>query len=45
KVTLSENQKAATEVAGKVAKVKFSNTADKLDMYLPEENAPNLRVW
>ncbi|MCV5665226.1 ImcF-related family protein, partial [Escherichia coli] len=24
KVTLSENQKAATEVAGKVAKVKFS---------------------
>ncbi|TOJ49917.1 hypothetical protein CGI42_18105, partial [Vibrio parahaemolyticus] len=41
KVTLSENQKAATEVAGKVAKVKFSNTADKLDIYLPEENGFN----
>ncbi len=38
KVSLSENQKAASEVAGKVAKVKFSNTADRLDMYLPEEN-------
>ncbi|EHW0692069.1 type VI secretion system membrane subunit TssM [Vibrio parahaemolyticus] len=44
KVTLSENQKAATEVAGKVAKVKFSNTADKLDMYLPEENGFNVAL-
>ncbi|TOL61372.1 hypothetical protein CGH93_23750, partial [Vibrio parahaemolyticus] len=44
KVTLSENQKAATEVSGKVAKVKFSNTADKLDMYLPEENGFNVAL-
>ncbi len=44
KVVLSENQKAASEVAGKVAKVKFSNTADKLDMYLPEENSFNVSL-
>ncbi len=36
KVTLSENQQVAGEVASKVAKVKFSNTVNKLDMYLPE---------
>ncbi|EJG0479038.1 type VI secretion system membrane subunit TssM [Vibrio alginolyticus] len=44
KVSLSENQKAASEVAGKVAKVKFSNTADRLDMYLPEENGFNVAL-
>ncbi|MEZ8895619.1 type VI secretion system membrane subunit TssM [Vibrio alginolyticus] len=44
KVSLSENQKAASEVAGKVAKVKFSNTADRLDMYLPEENGFNFAL-
>ncbi|PAW07957.1 type VI secretion system membrane subunit TssM [Vibrio sp. V1B] len=44
KVVLSDNQKAASEVAGKVAKVKFSNTADKLDMYLPEENTFNVAL-
>ncbi|ELB2922119.1 type VI secretion system membrane subunit TssM [Vibrio alginolyticus] len=44
KVLLSENQKAASEVAGKVAKVKFSNTADRLDMYLPEENGFNVAL-
>ncbi|MET2973404.1 ImcF-related family protein, partial [Vibrio harveyi] len=44
KVVLSENQKAASEVAGNVAKVKFSNTADKLDLYLPEENAFNVAL-
>ncbi|EPE4788402.1 type VI secretion system membrane subunit TssM [Vibrio vulnificus] len=37
KISLSNNEKAAAEVAGKVAKVKFSNTADKLDLYRPEE--------
>ncbi|EOX4455829.1 type VI secretion system membrane subunit TssM [Vibrio antiquarius] len=44
KVSLSENQKATSEVAGKVAKVKFSNTADRLDMYLPEENGFNVAL-
>ncbi|MCA2438092.1 MULTISPECIES: type VI secretion system membrane subunit TssM [Vibrio] len=44
KVSLSENQKAASEVAGNVAKVKFSNTADRLDMYLPEENGFNVAL-
>ncbi|EHK9549033.1 type VI secretion system membrane subunit TssM [Vibrio alginolyticus] len=44
KVSLSENQKAASEVVGKVAKVKFSNTADRLDMYLPEENGFNVAL-
>ncbi|WP_395354712.1 type VI secretion system membrane subunit TssM [Vibrio sp. D3] len=44
KVSLSENQKATSEVAGKVAKVKFSNTADRLDMYLPEENGFNIAL-
>ncbi|EGX6961642.1 type VI secretion system membrane subunit TssM [Vibrio alginolyticus] len=44
KVSLSENQKAASEVASKVAKVKFSNTADRLDMYLPEENGFNVAL-
>ncbi|EID0031518.1 type VI secretion system membrane subunit TssM [Vibrio alginolyticus] len=44
KVSLSENQKAVSEVAGKVAKVKFSNTADRLDMYLPEENGFNVAL-
>ncbi|MDW1982948.1 type VI secretion system membrane subunit TssM [Vibrio sp. 811] len=44
KVSLSENQKAASEVAGKVAKVKFSNTADRLDMYLAEENGFNVAL-
>ncbi|HHF3172137.1 TPA: type VI secretion system membrane subunit TssM [Vibrio alginolyticus] len=44
KVSLSENQKAASEVAGKVAKVKFSNTADRLDMYLSEENGFNVAL-
>ncbi|MFN1649068.1 type VI secretion system membrane subunit TssM [Vibrio rotiferianus] len=38
KVTLTQNQKAASEVTAKVAKVKFSNTADKLDLYLPDES-------
>ncbi len=37
KVTLSENQKLVSDVASNVAKVKFSNTENKLDMYLPEE--------
>lgn len=36
KVTLTENQQVAGEVTSKVAKVKFSNTVNKLDMYLPE---------
>lgn len=42
KVSFSENQQVAAEVATKVAEVKFANTANKLDMYLPEEKALNI---
>ncbi|EKA5637913.1 type VI secretion system membrane subunit TssM [Vibrio navarrensis] len=45
KVSLSQNEQAAAEVAGNVAKVKFSGTADRLEMYRPsEENAFNVSL-